>query len=112
MSDLTTKDYYSITFKKLSIKQKDIKIILDGIKQSKKDNILIDMSGVKSCCNNFFRMFEKINKKISLINADSEILATLYMMNFDKYIKIYNEKISYLAKKNELKKNHLVIVNY
>lgn len=110
MQEFKKDDYHTISFNQPFIKQRDVKSILSNIQQSVKDNILIDMTGVRNCTNGFFRIFMQTAKKISLVNTDSEILTAIYMMHFDKYIKIYNEKISFLFGKNELKNGRLTVI--
>lgn len=103
-------DYYTITIQTQNITNNDAENLLREIKCADENNILIDMKNVEKCVNNFFKIFTKTNKKISIINTDSQILAALYIMNFDKYIDVYNERVSFQYNKNKLTNRHLAIV--
>lgn len=103
MTVVKKKNYHTIELKKGKITSKDITDLSKKLKSSKKRDILIDMKEVTSCGNEFFRIFLDTDKRISLINTDSQILTTLYMMKYDKYIRIYNESVSYENGKNELR---------
>ena len=63
--------------------------------------VVIDLDGVDSCVNNFYRLFEKYSG-ITLLNTDSKLLAMLYITKFDKFVKIYGDLVSYQDNAREL----------
>ena len=70
----------------------------------KDKKVAFDLSIVETCSNKFFMMFEKNYKdrEISLINANDKILASLYIMRYDRFAKIYTMDIDLFADKHEV----------
>jgi hypothetical protein len=65
--------------------------------------LVFDLNGIESCVNKFFVLLRRLSDyRISLVNVESRFLTTLYLMGFDKYVKIYNDEVSLNEKKNEL----------
>lgn len=89
--DLETKNIDSNTVNK----------IYDMVSKSE-SSIAIDLHRVESCVTEFFEMFSQLNKKISLVNVDSKILATLYMTDYDKFVRIFEDNLSLEADRYEL----------
>lgn len=83
--------------------------IYDMVSESK-SSIAIDLHCVESCVTEFFEMFSRLNKKISLVNVDSKILATLYMTGFDKFVRVFEDNISLEADKYEIIKRRFTLV--
>ena len=74
-----------------------------------KKPVVIDLDGVDDCVNDFFRLFEMFSD-LTLLNVDSQILSTIYMTGFDKFITIYGEDVSYNDKSRSLVRRNLSIV--
>lgn len=74
--------------------------IYDMLSQSK-DNVALDLGNVKSCVNEFFEMLSKL-AKVSLVNVDSSILATLYMTGYDRFVRVFEDTLSLEADKYEI----------
>lgn len=99
--NLSDKDTYCVvTFSESIITNSTVRKIIDVLNTNKK-TLVIDLTGVRNCVNNFFKLFRTYSD-IVLINTDSLILSTLYVTGFDKYVKIYGDRVSFEEKKNEL----------
>lgn len=63
-----------------------------------------DLSIVDTCSNKFFMMFEKVSKvkPISIINANDRILASLYLMKYDKFVKIFTNDVDLFDDRHEV----------
>lgn len=73
------------------------------LSREKNTQIVINLENTETCVNDFFIMISRLkNFNISLVNVDSRILSTLYMMNFDKYVKIFENKLSLEENSNRL----------
>lgn len=78
---------------------------------SKTDSsIAIDLHCVESCVTDFFEMFSQLNKKVSLVNVDSKILAALYMTGFDKFVRVFEDKLSLESDRYEMIKRRFTLV--
>lgn len=61
---------------------------------------VIDMSGVENCVNDFLFMFADIAPV--LVNTSSEILSVIYMTGYDKYIRIFEDFVSFEDDRRQL----------
>lgn len=71
--------------------------------------VVIDLDGVGECVNDFYRMFEMFSD-ITLLNVESQMLSTIYMTGFDKFVTIYGENVSFEDKSRQLVNRRLSIV--
>lgn len=96
----------------LEIKNIDCNIVNEIYDEVLKTNssVAIDLHYVDSCVTEFFEMFRKLNKKISLVNVDSKILAALYMTGYDKYVRVFEDKFALEADKYEIIKRRFAII--
>ncbi len=78
----------------------------------KDKNVAFDLSIVETCTNKFFMMFEKlyIERPVCLINVNEKILASLYLMKYDKYVKVYPTDIDLFDDRHELLNRRLSLV--
>lgn len=65
-------------------------------------SVAIDLHRVDSCVTEFFEMFSRLNNKISLVNVDSKILATLYMTGYDRFVRVFEDNFSLESDKHEI----------
>ena len=74
--------------------------------------VAFDLSIVKTCSNKFFMMFEKLSKQrqISIVNMNDKMLASLYLMKYDKFVKIYTTDIDLFDDRHELKNRRFSLV--
>jgi len=70
----------------------------------KDKKVAFDLNIVETCSNKFFMLFEKISKEreIEIINVNQGILASLYLMKYDKFVKVYTIDIDLFASKREI----------
>lgn len=70
----------------------------------KDKKVAFDLSIVETCSNKFFRIFEKlhIERPVSLINTNEKILASIYIMKYDNFVKIYPNDISLFDDRHEI----------
>lgn len=71
--------------------------------------VVLDLEGVETCVNDFYRMFEMFND-LTLLNVESKMLSTIYMTGFDKFVTIYGEDVSFEDKRRPLVKRRFSIV--
>ena len=71
--------------------------------------VVLDLEGVETCVNDFYRMFEMFND-LTLLNVESKVLSTIYMTGFDKFVTIYGEDVSFEDKRRPLVKRRFSIV--
>lgn len=78
----------------------------------KDKSVAFDLSIVDTCSNKFFLMFEKVSKirGVSIINMNEKMLASLYLMKYDKYVKIFANDIDLFADKHEVKNRRFSLV--
>lgn len=70
---------------------------------SQDTQLVINLEQTEVCVNKFFSMLSKLKHyNISLVNVDSRILSAIYMMKFDKYVKIFGDDVSLYEDSNEL----------
>ena len=94
-----------------NIDENAVKTIYDMVSKNKTSSVVLDLSRVDTCVTNFFEMFKrKRGKKLMLVNVDSKILATLYMTGYDKFVRIFEDKLSLLDDKNELINRRFMLI--
>lgn len=98
----------------IDLKTKDIDLnkvneLYDMVSKSK-SSVAIDLHRVESCVTEFFEMFSRLNKKISLVNVDSRILAALYMTGFDKFVHVFEDNLSLESDKYEIVNRRFTII--
>ncbi len=78
----------------------------------KDKKVAFDLSIVETCSNKFFMMFQKYYKEreISLININEKILTSLYLMKYDKYVKVYPTDIDLFDDRHEVINRRLSLV--
>ena len=91
-----------------TITEKDVSEITDFMYNNKKP-VIIDMMGVESCINKFYILF-KDYPGITLLNTDSKVLTTLFITGFDRYVKIFDDKVSFADNLRELKQRRFCVV--
>ena len=84
--------HYILTPNIQSITEKDVKTIDNTVTKLKKP-VVIDMNGIYSCVNSFYYLLKKLGN-MTLINPESDLLTTLFITGFDKYVKIFTEEVS------------------
>lgn len=90
----------------IDLKTKDIDLnkvneLYDMVSETQ-SSVAIDLHNVENCVTEFFEMFSRLNKRVSLVNVDSKILATLYITGFDKFVHVFEDNLSLEADKYEL----------
>ena len=98
----------------INLKSKDIdlnkvKELYDMVSETQ-SCVAIDLHNVENCVTEFFEMFGRLNKKVSLVNVDSKILAALYITGFDKYVHVFEDNLSLEADKYELINRRFTLV--
>lgn len=78
----------------------------------KDKKVAFDLSIVETCSNKFFMMFEKINseREVSIINMNDKIMASLCLMRFDNFAKIFTNDIDLFEDKHEVINRRLSLV--
>ena len=92
--------YYLLSPKNPTIDEKEVEKIYSKIKKLDKP-VVLDLQNVNQCVNKFFVMFKKL-KNLKLVNVENQILSTIFITGFDRYVKIYGEEISLAENKREL----------
>lgn len=71
-----------------------------------------DLSIVETCSNKFFMMFEKLCKfrEISIINANEKILTSLYLMKYDKFVKVFTTDLDMFNDRHEVKNRRFACI--
>lgn len=77
---------------------------------SSESAIALDLSNVEDCVTKFFEVFRRFNKKVTLVNVDSKILAALYMTGYDRYVRVFEDKLSLESDRNEIIKRRFSVV--
>lgn len=90
-----------IDLKIQNIDSDSVNKIYDMVSKTNSD-VAIDLHRVESCVTDFFEMFARLNKKISLVNVDSKILAALYITGYDKFVRVFEDTLSLEADRYEL----------
>ncbi|MCM1264568.1 MAG: hypothetical protein NC200_00060 [Candidatus Gastranaerophilales bacterium] len=95
-----------------SINETTVSLIENEIRSKKQAaQFVINLENVERCINRFFLMLASLRDyNISLVNVDSRILSTIYMMRFDKFVKIYGNDISLEENTNELINRRFALV--
>lgn len=70
----------------------------------KDKSVAFDLSIVETCSNKFFLMFENLSKfrEIAIINMNDKIMASLCLMKYDKYVKIFTNDIDLFDDRHEV----------
>ncbi|MGN1154066.1 MAG: hypothetical protein ACI4S3_08550 [Candidatus Gastranaerophilaceae bacterium] len=78
----------------------------------KDKKVAFDLSIVDTCSNKFFMMFEKINleREVAIINMNDKIMASLCLMRFDIFAKIFTNDIDLFSDKHEVVNRRLSVV--
>ena len=82
-------------------------------KSMPKDKLVaFDLSIVDTCSNKFFVMFEQVSKlrDISIINMNEKIMASLCLMKYDKFVKIFTSDIDLFEDRHEVKNRRFSLV--
>ena len=70
----------------------------------KDKKVAFDLSIVETCSNKFLMMFKNLYKEreIEIINANQGILVSLYLMKYDRFVKIYSNDLDMFESKREI----------
>ena len=91
--EIKEKDSHYILFPNIqTITEDDVKVIRRAISKLKKP-VVLDMCGIDNCVNSFYYMLKNLGN-LTIVNPESNLLTTLFITGFDKYVKIFNEEVS------------------
>ena len=92
-----------------SITEKDVRTISNTIAKLRKP-VVLDMCGIDTCVNSFYSMLKQMGN-LTIVNPESNLLTTLFITGFDKYVRIFTEEVSLEDRSRELINRRLSVVN-